>query len=317
MGFCVFLLDDLRRVPPPEQRSFFFSSSSSSSTSSRSFASSSFFSSLFRSSKASSPMFSITYDRPQALLVSLAVRCVARLASDYAWSLGFSPSSPFLSLKPHRDTSASSLSSSSSHPLSSPLAEDSSRVLTRKQYQMIYSLLSDVKGELVSKLSLSSRGFGRGSCTLTPHACSVTTKFPGVGSFPLFGRFRHDDRPLPCHVVGEVAKPAILLPVDLSSVGERIDDMDGVLQALRKAVEACVILGNQEHSLPHTYCYRFQLIVDLLLRVSKKTGRGGNQGRGRKQSMHGGKKSTTSIGSPPSPDDALSSLIRRKDRVLS
>ncbi|PHJ19124.1 ef hand domain-containing protein, partial [Cystoisospora suis] len=262
LGFCVFLLDDLRRVPPPEQRSFFFSSPSSF-TSSRLFSSSSFFSSLFKSSKTSTPMFSITYDRPQALLVSLAVRCVGRLASDYAWSLGFSPSSPFLSLNPHEDTSSSSSSLSSSH---SP-AEDSSGVLTRKQYQMIYSLLSDVKGESVSKLSLSSRGFGRGSCTLTPHACSVTTKFAGVGSFPLFGRFRHDDRPLPCQAVGEVTKPSILLPVDLSSVGERIDDMDGVLQALRKAVEACVILGNQEHSLPHTYCYRFQLIVDLLLRV--------------------------------------------------
>lgn len=200
------------------------------------------------------------YGRPQALLVSLAVRCVARLASDYAWSLGFSPSSPFLSLKPHKSPTAC-LPSSASPP------EDTSTILTPKQYRMIYSILSDVKGESISKLSISARGFGLGSCTLTPQACGVNRTFPGVGAFPLFGRFRHDDSYLPCSVVDEVTKPSMLLPVDLSSVGERIDDIDGVLRALRKAVEACVILGNQERSLPHTYCYRFQLIVDLLLRV--------------------------------------------------
>ncbi|KYK65659.1 EF hand domain-containing protein [Toxoplasma gondii TgCatPRC2] len=151
---------------------------------------------------AASSSLGFSFDRSQALLVSFAIQNLGRLASEQAWQRAFFASRASL-LAP--------------------------------QFRCIYTALLRLKGEMNGRLSLAARGFGAGGCTLQPAACTPEIRFPGAAVFPHFGSFRLDGAATD-EEAGQAAALPFPLPVDLSSAAERVETIDGVLRALRKAV---------------------------------------------------------------------------------
>ena len=58
------------------------------------------------------------------------------------------------------------------------------------------------------------------------------------------------------HLAGESEVPPVVLPVELSRVADKVEDIHDVCIALRHTVQLCEALANQMHHISDTYCVR-------------------------------------------------------------
>lgn len=86
-----------------------------------------------------------------------------------------------------------------------------------------------------------------------------------IGVWNWFGRFRREFDVEP--FAGDAPVHAILRPVEMTLVPEKVNSFHEVACAMRHAVHLCVLLSNQQTLIRNTYTLRFCLIEHLFIRV--------------------------------------------------
>jgi hypothetical protein len=137
--------------------------------------------------------------------------------------------------------------------LASDVAAQAVRPLTPVQQDMVQdafqavAALDALRCAMRRSADVASEVASTRAASLLTHG-GVTA--PGGTAFPLFGRFRRDASVE--HLAGGAIVPPIQLPVELSSVPDRVTDYNSAANAMRRCLDVCTLLANQAHLIKHT-----------------------------------------------------------------
>jgi hypothetical protein len=88
---------------------------------------------------------------------------------------------------------------------------------------------------------------------------------PGAEIWHWFGRLRRDYDVE--NLAGDAPLPPILRPVEMSLVPERVENFTETANAMRHALNLCILLANQRESVRNSFTLRICLLKHLFVRV--------------------------------------------------
>ena len=144
------------------------------------------------------------------------------------------------------------------------------RIVAREAAQLLDNGLAFSAGHSAHLVAFCAKlqVLSSGAAAVTPAmAAASPVELCGSTRFNFFGRLRRPDPSAIEALAGESETLPIILPVQLSLVGDRVNNFNDVSNALRHASQLCELLANQMEHLPNTYHIRLCLIQQLVTSV--------------------------------------------------
>ena len=132
--------------------------------------------------------------------------------------------------------------------------------MTSDQLQVTMNYINQLQAR-VHKMRAAAEAAVPPPIEMMPHET-----IPMGASVPMFGRLRASDMGVE-HLAGVKKVDPILLPVELTNVGDSCKTFNEVGAAMRNCINQCLLLANQSHLIANSYCLRVALIQHLFINI--------------------------------------------------